>query len=84
MKKRLYLKLFISYLLFGVLGFILVSVVTSAVQSNYLTKNTASDLYREATVIANRYAKDYYNHNLTLEDMQGHIETLDSYLSAQI
>lgn len=84
MKKRLYLKLFIGYLLFGVLGFILVSVVTSAVQSNYLTKNTASDLYREATVIANRYAKDYYNHNLTLEDMQGHIETLDSYLSAQI
>ena len=84
MKKRLYLKLFIGYLLFGIFGFILVSVVTSAVQFNQLKTDTASDLYREATVIANRYAMDYYNHNATLEDMQGHIETLDDYLSAQI
>lgn len=84
MKKRLYFKLFIGYLLFGIFGFILVSVVTSTVQLNYLQNHTAADLYREATVVAKRYAADYYNHNLTPEDMQEHIETLDDYLSAQI
>ena len=84
MKKQLYFKLFIGYLLFGILGFILVSVVTSAVQLNYLQNHTAANLYREATVIANRYATDYYNHNLAPEDIQEHIEILDDYLSAQI
>ena len=43
MKKTLYWKLLLGYLIFGILGFILVSTVTAEVELHYLEKHTASD-----------------------------------------
>ena len=84
MKKTLYLKLLLGYLLFGILGFILVSTVTAEVQLRCLKKHTASDLYREATLVANQYAAEYYKNTMTLEDLQNQFGALDTYLSSQI
>ena len=84
MKKTLYIKLLLGYLLFGILGFVLVSTVTAQIQMHYLEQNTASDLYREATMVANNYATEYYNETTTLDDLQCQLETLDTYLGAQI
>lgn len=84
MKKTLYLKLLLGYLLFGILGFILVSTVTAQAQLRYLEKQAASDLYREATFVANNYAMEYYKDTTTLDDLQNQLKALDTYLSAQI
>ncbi len=84
MKKTLYLKLLLGYLLFGILGFILVSTVTAQAQLRYLEKQAASDLYREATFVANNYATEYYKNTTTLDDLQSQLKALDTYLSAQI
>ena len=84
MKKTLYLKLLLGYLIFGILGFILVSTVTAEVELHYLEKHTASDLYREATLVANKYAAEYYKNTMTLSDLNNQFEALDTYLSSEI
>ena len=73
MKKTLYWKLLLGYLIFGILGFILVSTVTAEVELHYLEKHTASDLYREATLVANKYAAEYYKNTMTLSDLNNHL-----------
>ena len=84
MKKTLYWKLLLGYLIFGILGFILVSTVTAEVELHYLEKHTASDLYREATLVANKYAAEYYKNTMTLSDLNNQFEALDTYLSSEI
>lgn len=84
MKKTFYPKLLFSYLLFGILGFIVVSTFTSYFGYNYIKKDTASNLYKEANLIASDYARSYYNDDITLEDFEGRLEALDTYLGAEI
>lgn len=84
MRRTLYLKLLLGYLLFGVLGFIVVSTVTSHFSMQYIERQEAKDLYRESTMIAETYAANYYSNTLTLADLQRQLEALDTYLSAQI
>ncbi len=84
MKKTLYLKLLIGYLLFGIVGFILVSTVTSHLSKEYVTRHEASMLYREANLIASDYAVSYFKNDITLADFQERIEAVDTYLSAHI
>lgn len=84
MKKTFYPKLLFSYLLFGILGFIVVSTFTSYFGYNYIKKDTASNLYKEANLIASDYAQSYYNDDITLEDFEGRLEALGTYLGAEI
>lgn len=84
MKKTLYWKLLLGYLIFGILGFILVSTATAEVELHYLEKHTASDLYREATLVANKYAAEYYKNTMTLSDLNNQFKALDTYLSSEI
>lgn len=84
MKINLYLKILIGYLLFGIMGFILISSLTSYFSMEYVKKNEASMLYREANLIASDYAVSYYSNDITLADFEERIDALDTYLSAQI
>lgn len=84
MKRTLYLKILLGYLLFGILGFITIATFTSHQALKYMEKKEAKDLYRESTLIATTYATNYYNSSITLEDLQQQLNALDSYLSAQI
>ncbi len=84
MKRTLYLKILLGYLIFGILGFITVSTFTSHISMNYIQENEADSLYREANLIASTYATNYYNSTITLEDLQRQLKSLDTYLSAQI
>lgn len=92
MKKRLYLKLFIGYLIFGIVGFILVSTFSTRHSHAYLLKEEAENLYREASLIASSYAADYYNdyvayyyqHDITIEELHELLASLDTYLSSEI
>ncbi len=84
MKKTIYPKLFIGYLLFGILGFIIVSTITSHLLFDYVQSKEASNLYKEANLIASDYAFSYYSNAISLTDFEQRLEALDTYLSAQI
>lgn len=84
MKRTLYLKFLSGYLVFGILGFILVSTVTHHGLRNQVEASEARTLYTECTEIASRYALNYYNGSLELSDLHCQLETISRYMNTQI
>ena len=84
MRKTLYLKLILAYIIFGFFGFVVVATFVSNMTMDHLTKERADALYREATLIANTYASDLYNTETTLDAVQAQLEALDLYLNVVI
>ena len=84
MKQTLYLKFLLGYLVFGILGFILVSTVTNYGLRNQIESVEARNLYTECTEIASQYAKNYYNGSMELTDLHSHLETISHYLNTKI
>ena len=84
MRKTLYLKLILAYIIFGLFGFVVVATFVSDMTINHLTKEKADALYREATLIANTYATDLYNTEVSLETVKTQLDALDTYLNATI
>jgi len=83
-KRTLYLKLLLGYALFGMLGFLTVSTLTSHMALNYIEKQTISSLYREANLLASNYASNYYRGTMTLDDVKSQFETVAAYLDTDI
>ncbi len=84
MKKTIYPKLMIGCLLFGILGFTIVSTITSHFSYEYIKKNEISSLYKEANLIASDYAVSYYNNDITLSDFESRLKAIHTYLAARI
>ncbi len=84
MKKTLYVKFLLAYLIFGVFGFIIVSSFVSQTTYTKMLKERAASYYREANLIANTYAAGLYQSNRTLEEVKSQIDDLDTFLSATI
>lgn len=84
MRKKLLLKFIIGYVVFGILGFVIVSTFTSRHIHEYLQRTDARQLYRESNLIASSYAANYYNDTITAYDIHETLASLGSYLSAEI
>ena len=84
MRKTLYLKLILAYIIFGLFGFMVVATFVSNMTIDHLTKNQADSLYREATLIANTYATGLYNNEISLEAVKSQLDALDAYLNATL
>lgn len=84
MKRTLYLKFLLAYLIFGVFGFIIVSSFVSTSTYQNLLEEKAESYYKEANLIANTYAADLYQINRTLPEVKQQIDELDSFLNATI
>ena len=84
MRKTLYLKLLLAYLIFGLFGFVVVATFVSNMTLDHLKKEKADSLYREATLVANTYAADLYNNEATLESVKNQLDALDTYMNATI
>lgn len=84
MRKTLYLKFLLGYLIFGFFGFIVVSTFVSKTTLEHLRREKADALYKEATLIANTYASDLYNSETSLDTVKAQLDALDTYLSATI
>ena len=52
MKHTIYTKLLISYLIYGVIAFFIICTFTQHLTTDYIKKQEASNLYREASIIA--------------------------------
>ena len=84
MKKTLYIKFLIAYLIFGFFAFVIVATFVSNMTKNLLIQNKAESLYTEATLIADTYATDLYNSKTSLDIVKREIDMLDAYLDSTI
>jgi len=83
-KKTLYFKFLLAYIIFGVFGFIIVSSFVSQTVYQKMLKEKAASFYREANLIANTYAADLYKLDTSLPEVKEQIDDLDVFLSATI
>lgn len=84
MKKTLYLKFLAGYVLFGILGFMLVSTFTYYGLRNQIQRYEAHTLYAECTEIASTYAMNYYNGAMELSELHTHMATISNYMNTKI
>lgn len=84
MRKTLYLKFVLGYLIFGFFGFVVVATFVSSMTLEHLKREEADSLYKEATFIAKTYASDLYDSKTSLDVVQKQLEALDIYLDSTI
>ncbi len=85
MRRTLYLKFLIIYLLFGIASVVLIATFTSRRTLQHLTDRAASSLYREASLIATNYAVQIYDKDETAKNRaQMQLKAIDTYISAEI
>ncbi len=84
MKKTIYLKLLIAYLIFGVFGFVIVSTFMQQLQRTQLQKEKAAELYRAATVIAEHEAAELYRNETSLMTLKDSLDLQSELLNATI
>lgn len=84
MKKMLYLKFLVAYIIFGCFGFLAVATFSSSLTLEHETRETAETLYEEASLIAKTYVNDLYNNQITIESAYSQLHALSTYLSASI
>lgn len=84
MRKTLYLKFLLAYLIFGIFGFVVVATFVDNMTMEHLKRERADSLYKEATLIANTYAADLYDNETSLDTVKKQLDALDTYLSATL
>ncbi len=84
MKKTLYLKLLIAYLIFGVFGFIVVTTFMQQMTLSQLEKDKAEELYRTSNYLAEKDAIDLYRNETSLTTLKKSLDSLSVMLSARI
>ncbi|MBQ7839483.1 MAG: GHKL domain-containing protein [Lachnospiraceae bacterium] len=84
MRKTLYLKFILGYLIFFIFGFIIVATFVSSMTVEHYKREKADSLYKEATLIANTYATDLYNNEISLEVVKSQLDALSTYLTSEI
>lgn len=84
MKRTLYLKFVLAYLIFGFFGFVVVATFTSSMTLEHLKRERAGALYQEAMLVSNSYAADLYNSEITLESVWRQIKAIDTFLDASV
>lgn len=84
MKKTLYIKLLIAYLLFGLFGFIVVASIMQELTFEQVRDQKAEELYRSASIIAESYAADLYQKETSITSLKEELDTMSALLSATI
>ena len=84
MRKTLYLKFLLAYLIFGFFGFTVVATFGSSMLQEHLKREKADSLYKEATLIANTYASGLYNNEVSLEVVEPQLHSLAVYMNSTI
>lgn len=84
MKRTLYIQFLLSYVIFGALAFMVLYIFTQHSIVSFLERQEAQQLYRESALIASKYASEYQNSELSLEDFQSQMGALHTYLTADI
>ena len=84
MKKTLYLKFILAYIIFGFFGFLFITFFVPDVTSRQIVKERSQNLYSEATLISDNYASDLYSKEITLVEVKEQLDSLSVYLNSAI
>ena len=84
MRKTLYLKFILAYVIFGIFGFIVVTSIVPGMLKQQLTRERSATLYSEATLIANTYAAGLYTNDNSLESVKQQLNILSVFLDSSI
>ncbi|MDR2546831.1 MAG: GHKL domain-containing protein [Lachnospiraceae bacterium] len=84
MRKTLYPKFILAYIIFAFFGFVIISTFVATMTQEHLRREKADALYREAILIANTYAADLYNNETSLDTVKKQIDALDAFFAAAI
>ena len=84
MRKTLYSKFILAYLIFAFFGFVVVATFVSSLTADHIKKNHAESLYKEAVQLANTYASDLYSNRTSLDTVKNQIDALAVYMNSTI
>ncbi len=84
MKRTLYLKFVLAYIIFGVFGLIAVTTVVPSLTEQQLIKEHSVALHSEATLISDTYASQLYTSETSLEEAKEQLDFLSVYLDSTI
>ena len=84
MKKTLYLKFVLAYVIFGFFSFIVVATFSSSLINERVKSENAESLYAEASMVSKTYAAELYNNEITIESAYHQLHALGTYLSSTI
>ncbi len=84
MKRTLYLKFVLAYIIFGVFGLIAVTTVVPSLTEQQLIKEHSVALHSEATLISDTYASQLYTSETSLEEAKEQLDFLSVYLNSTI
>ncbi|MBQ8528061.1 MAG: HAMP domain-containing histidine kinase [Lachnospiraceae bacterium] len=84
MRKTLFLKFILAYVIFGFFGFLVVATFSSSLIDQRVKTETAQSLYSEASMISQTYASDLYNNAITIESAYNQLRAIGTYLSVSI
>ena len=69
-----------AYIVFGVLGFMVVAILSSGLTYRYLIRERANSLYSEATLISSTYSKTG-NLNLSTDAVSQQMKAVSTLIS---
>lgn len=84
MKTKLLLRIVISYIIFGLCGFIFISVFTASHTEKKVEQFLSSNLRKEASLLAKNYTSGNYSSAFTLEEYEEQLEAVSVYLEGDI
>ena len=76
MKKTLYLKFVLAYIIFSVFGVIIITTFVPTLTKEHLIKEKATELYADASLIASTYAEPLYRNETTLVQVKDQLDFL--------
>ncbi|MCI6060900.1 MAG: ATP-binding protein [Dorea sp.] len=84
MKSTLYPKFILVYLVFAFMSIFTVATLTENLVSEPLEEKTSSDMYREATLVANDYLTRYFSDQISSADVHLQLNAIESQLNAAV
>ena len=84
MKRILYLKFLLAYVIFGIFGFSAITIFVPRMTRELLIQEKAQSLYSEATLIADTYASQLYNNEISLETVTSQLSALSVFMNSDI
>lgn len=84
MKRTIYLKILLGYVIFGFFSYLLIATYVPNMLTHYFTREQSTSLYQEAVLIADTYASKLYTSEISLDTVKSQIDALSTYLTADI
>ena len=84
MRRTLYLKFILAYLIFGIFGFVVVATFVNSMLHDHLVKVKSEELFEEALLVSENYAVDLYKNATSLDAVKKQLDALASYLDSTL